>query len=84
MFKGVSQCIPTMGVTKSENRRTEQVLLEGEKGWGKGDGGRIWCKYCVYMHVNGKMVPVENIPGWGRVKENDGGVEFNYDIFDTL
>jgi hypothetical protein len=34
------------------------------------------------MYANGKMRPTETIPGmWGRgVKENDGGVEFNYDI----
>jgi hypothetical protein len=34
--------------------------------WGKGTGGRIWCKYCVYMYVNGKMRPVETIPGMGE------------------
>jgi hypothetical protein len=34
------------------------------------------------MYVNGKMRPVETIPGMrgGRIKENDGGGEFNYDI----
>jgi hypothetical protein len=34
------------------------------------------------MYVNGKMRPVETIPGmevW--IKENDGGGEFNYDTF---
>jgi hypothetical protein len=32
------------------------------------------------------MVPVETAPGMGggRKKENDGGGEFNYDIFDIL
>jgi hypothetical protein len=25
----------------------------------------IWYKYCVYMYVNGKMRPVESIPGMG-------------------
>jgi hypothetical protein len=25
----------------------------------------IWCKYCVQMYVNGKMIPVETIPGVG-------------------
>jgi hypothetical protein len=31
------------------------------------------------MHENGKMRPVETIPGMrgGRIKENDGGGEFN-------
>jgi hypothetical protein len=36
------------------------------------------------MHVNGKMIPVKTIPGLGGVKENGGGGEFNYDIFDIL
>jgi hypothetical protein len=38
------------------------------------------------MYVNGKMRAVETIPGMegGRVKENDGGSEFKYDVFDTL
>jgi hypothetical protein len=33
------------------------------------------------MYVNGKMKPVETIPGMGGrvIKENDGGGEFNYD-----
>jgi hypothetical protein len=32
------------------------------------------------------MVPVETIPamGEGKIKENDGGAEFKYDIFDIL
>jgi hypothetical protein len=25
-------------------------------------------KYCVYMYVNVKMIPVETIPGMGRNK----------------
>jgi hypothetical protein len=38
------------------------------------------------MYVNGKMRPVETVPGMegGGIKENDGGGEFNYDIFDIL
>jgi hypothetical protein len=38
------------------------------------------------MHVNGKIIPLETIPGMyrGRVKENGGGSEFKYDIVDTL
>jgi hypothetical protein len=33
-----------------------------------------------------KNEPVETIPGMGegRIKENDGGGEFKYDIFDIL
>jgi hypothetical protein len=30
------------------------------------------------------MIPVETIPGMGAVEENDGGSEFNYNIFDIL
>jgi hypothetical protein len=22
----------------------------------------VWCKYCVYMYVNGKMISVETVP----------------------
>jgi hypothetical protein len=35
------------------------------------------------MYENGKMRPVETIPGMGvgRIKENDEGSEFNYDTF---
>jgi hypothetical protein len=75
-----------------ESRRAEQVLS-----WGVGTGGRgeevrdgcgkvNICKYCVHKYVNGKMVPVETIPQMRGVaiKENDGGGEFRYDIFDTL
>jgi hypothetical protein len=37
------------------------------------------------MYVNGKMRSVETIPGIGQgIKENDGGGEFKYDIFDIL
>jgi hypothetical protein len=38
------------------------------------------------MYVNGKMRSVEVIPGMGggETKENDGGGEFKYDIFDIL
>jgi hypothetical protein len=38
------------------------------------------------MNVNGKMRPVEAIPGMGVrvIKENDGGGEFRYDIFAIL
>jgi hypothetical protein len=34
------------------------------------------------MYVSGKMRLVETIPGMGggRIKENDGGGEFNYDL----
>jgi hypothetical protein len=34
------------------------------------------------MYVNGKMRPVETVPGMGGggIKENGGGGEFKYDI----
>jgi hypothetical protein len=34
------------------------------------------------MYENGKMRPIETILGvrGGEIKENDGGVEFSYDI----
>jgi hypothetical protein len=34
------------------------------------------------MYVNGKMRPVETIPGMGEggIKEHGGGCKFNYDI----
>jgi hypothetical protein len=34
------------------------------------------------MYINGKMRPVETVPGMGRgrVEEEDGGGEVNYDI----
>jgi hypothetical protein len=30
----------------------------------------MWCKYCVYMYVNGKTTLVETIPGMG-----EGGIK---------
>jgi hypothetical protein len=35
------------------------------------------------MYANGKMRPAETTPGMGggEIKENDGGNEFNYNIF---
>jgi hypothetical protein len=38
------------------------------------------------MYVNGKVRPVETIPGMerGRIKERSGGDEFKYDMFDLL
>jgi hypothetical protein len=38
-------------------------------------------EYYVPMYENGKMRPVETIPGRGEgIKENDGGGGFNYDL----
>jgi hypothetical protein len=49
-----------------------------------GEGGIIGCKYCLHMFANGKMIPVETIPGIGGMKDNGGGHEFKYDIVDIL
>jgi hypothetical protein len=53
-----------------------------ERMWGKVIERRLWCKFYVYLYVNGKMRPVETIPGMvgGRIKSNDGWGEFNYHI----
>jgi hypothetical protein len=34
------------------------------------------------MYVKGKMRPIETIPGMGggRIKKNEGGSKFNYDM----
>jgi hypothetical protein len=34
--------------------------------WGESIRGWIWYQYCVHMYENGKMKPVETIPGIGR------------------
>jgi hypothetical protein len=70
-----------------ENRKVKQVLSRGWYQW-EGEDIRKGCRrvnvveYYVLMHENGKMRPVETIPGMGggRIKENDGGGEFNYDL----
>jgi hypothetical protein len=36
------------------------------------------------MHVNGKMIPVETIPGMRRGKVQWWRGKFKYDIFDIL
>jgi hypothetical protein len=38
------------------------------------------------MYENAIMMPVVTVPGRGegKTKDNDGGGEFKYDIFDTL
>jgi hypothetical protein len=38
-------------------------------------------EYYILRYENGKMRPVETIPGMERViKENNGGGELNYDV----
>jgi hypothetical protein len=36
------------------------------------------------MYESRTMIPPETIPGIRGIKENDGGGEFKYDIFDIL
>jgi hypothetical protein len=36
------------------------------------------------MYGNGKVISVETIPGMREIKENDGGGDFKYDVFDIL
>jgi hypothetical protein len=38
------------------------------------------------MYINGQMIPVETVPGMGggRIKENDGRGDLNYDILYEL
>jgi hypothetical protein len=53
--------------------------------WGKGVEGRMWCKYCVHMYVNGKMISAETLAGMGRGwYEEEWRGAFNYNISDIL
>jgi hypothetical protein len=78
---------------KLENQRAEQFL----PGWvgtsgrredmGKGcrrvNMAQMYTCVQVYTYINGKMIHVETVPGMGwMIKENGGGGEFKYDIFD--
>jgi hypothetical protein len=49
-------------------------------------GGWIYCKYCVYMYVNEKIIPVETIPGMaeGEDKGEWWREWIKYDIFVIL
>jgi hypothetical protein len=52
---------------------------------GKNVGWWIWCKKCVHMYVNVKMMLVETIPGiWDGYKGDHGAGEFKCDILYTL
>jgi hypothetical protein len=83
--------------TKSKNRRMEQVLPGGweergvdSSGSGEGVGkkhGKVNMVQILCTHVGKwKIRPVETVPGMGQggMKENVGGDELKYDIFDTL
>jgi hypothetical protein len=38
---------------------------ERKVGWEMVKEGEYWYKSCVCMYVNGKIIPVETIPGMG-------------------
>jgi hypothetical protein len=42
--------------------------------------------FCLQKYLKGKVRPVEGIPGMGGegIKENNGGSEFKYEVFDIL
>jgi hypothetical protein len=50
---------------KIGEQEVEQVL------WGDRVGGWIWCKQCIHMYVNSKMIPVETVPGIGEQWKGD-------------
>jgi hypothetical protein len=65
-----------------------KIVIITWEGWHQWEGedirkgcGRVnMVEYCALMYENGKMRPVETVPGMGeRIKENGGGGEFNYD-----
>jgi hypothetical protein len=69
------------------NRKVKQFLSEDWYQWEGADIRKEYKKvnimeYYVLMYENGKMRPVEIIPGMQEeeTKENDGGGEFNYYI----
>jgi hypothetical protein len=47
---------------------------------------KIGCNYRVQMYVNRKIRPVKTIPGMEgrRIKDNDWGGEFKYNMFGIL
>jgi hypothetical protein len=79
---------------KLENRRVEQVCCLGRLVLGEAGGGgermyegKYGEKYCVHMYVDGKMIYLLNLFQEcveRRIRENGGGGEFKYDIFDIL
>jgi hypothetical protein len=45
---------------------------------GKGVGGWIWCKQCIHMYINAKLIPVETVPGnQGTGNGENSGVGWN-------
>jgi hypothetical protein len=34
-------------------------------------GGLKWCKQCIHMYVNAKMIPVDTVPGIRRRDEGE-------------
>jgi hypothetical protein len=36
------------------------------KRWRKGVGGCVYCKYCIYMYINEKVIPFETMSEKGE------------------
>jgi hypothetical protein len=55
----------------------EQVLSKGlvqvgdRRSWRKGCRRMNICKHCVYMYINGKMIPLETLPGMRRCRDTE-------------
>jgi hypothetical protein len=60
------------------------VPVAGGRMWGNGEGGWIWCNYCVHICVNRKIRPVETIPGMGGGQDKEWLSKVKYDIIDIL
>jgi hypothetical protein len=64
--------------TRGQNRFCpgggDRLTPVGKGGGRKGVGERIWCKQCVHMYANAKMILVETVSGIrGEGKEVKGG-----------
>jgi hypothetical protein len=57
-----------LGLKREKSASGNRFCLGGG-GWGGGwvEGkevvGGIWCKQCIHMYINTKMIPVETVPG---------------------
>jgi hypothetical protein len=53
---------------REQESRTSSAWGVGDNGSGEksvGEGGWIYCKFCVHMYINGKMIIQGTIPGMG-------------------
>jgi hypothetical protein len=72
------KCHIFLSFTKQKGR-TGPALGVGNREREEGVGGRISCRYCVYIYVNRKIIPVETIPGMqgGELRKNGRGINSN-------